>query len=83
MGREFFSQAVVKAYDEAGAFVCEDILPVAQFDSEGAELLISKERRIGSGIRFISVRTFDAEGKSRIDWRLRYSSDGTLLRQNA
>lgn len=83
MGREFYSQAVVKAYDEAGAFLCEDILPVAQFDSEGADLLISKERRVKSGIRFISVRTFDSEGRRRVDWRLRYAADGTLLRQDA
>ena len=83
MGREFYSQAVVKAYDEAGAFVCEDILPVAQFDSDGAELLISKERRIKNGIRFISVRTFDSDGRRQIDWRLRYAPDGTLLPQHA
>ena len=34
MGREFHSQAVLKAYDAAGAFVCEDILPLAQFDQK-------------------------------------------------
>lgn len=81
MGREFKDQAVVKAYDEAGLFVCEDILPLMQFDTDGSDLLISKERRIKNAICFISVRTFDVEGKRRIDWRLRYGIDGTLLPQ--
>ena len=81
MGREFHSQAVLKAYDAAGAFVCEDILPLAQFDTAGADLLISKERRLKNAIRFISVRTFDSEGKRRVDWRLRYDLDGILLPQ--
>jgi len=81
MGRDFYSQAVVKAYGTDGDFVCEDILPLAQFDRDGAELLISKERRLKNGIRFISVRTFDSEGKRHVDWRLRYDTDGTLLPQ--
>ena len=81
MGREFFNQAVVKAYDSNGAFVCEEILPLAQFDDVGCELLISKERRVQRAIRFISVRTFDTAGKRHVDWRLRYDPDGTLLPQ--
>lgn len=81
MGREFYNQAVIKAYSEEGAFVCEDILPREQFDRDGAELLISKERRVKNGIRFISVRTFDSDGKRHVDWRLRYDSHGTLLPQ--
>jgi hypothetical protein len=81
MGREFYSQAVLKAYCVKGAFVCEDIIPLGQFDKEGADLLISKERRLKDGIRFISVRTFDSEGKRRVDWRLRYDAEGALLPQ--
>lgn len=81
MGREFYNQAVVKAYDEAGSFVCEEILPLPQFDADGSDLLISKNRRITSSIRFISVRTFDSEGHRKVDWRLRYGIDGTLLPQ--
>ena len=82
MGRAFYSQAVVKAYDASGGFVCEDILPLAQFDADGADLLMSQERRIKNAIRFISVRTFDSEGRRQIDWRLRYGSDGTLQKND-
>lgn len=82
MGRESYNQAVVKAYDEAGMFICEEILAKAEFDTNGSDLLISKERRVKIGIRFISVRSFDASGKRLSDWRLRYERDGALMSQN-
>ena len=78
MVREFQSQAVIKAYTLDREFVCEEILPVAKFDTDGSALLISKERRTQHLIRFITVRTFDSEGRRHVDWRLRYEVDGTL-----
>ena len=81
MGREFYNQAVVKAYDSAGAFVCEEILPRERFDSDGSDLLISQERRVQHAIRSITVRTFDAAGKRNVNWKLQYTPDGTLLPQ--
>jgi hypothetical protein len=82
VGREFNNQAVVKAYDANGAFVCEEILSLPEFDADGCDLLISRERRVRVAIRFITVRTFDSAGLRRIDWRLRYDHEGSLLPQN-
>ena len=79
MSREFYAQAVIKAYDESGALRREDLMPIEAFDKDGAELLRSKELRLSLNIQFISVRTFDQDGKRGIDWRLRYDQNGTLL----
>lgn len=63
MGREFRNAAVVKAYDAAGAFVAEDIVPWASFAISGSILLNVAEYRAALGIRFISFRRFDDTGR--------------------
>ena len=63
MGRAFKGVAVVKAYSGDGRFICEDIVPLASFDHSGSLIMNVAQVRAARGIRFISLRRFDDEGR--------------------
>jgi len=63
----------VIALDERGQEVSEDIVPNSNFVVSGSLLLNSAPIRKKEGIRMISVRVFDSDGK-RLRSELRYFS---------
>jgi hypothetical protein len=80
MGRPLKSVAVVKAYDAEGNFVCEDIVPSAEFAASGSMLFNDASVRAERGIRFISFRHFDGSGAKTHDQRLNFDLAGKEVR---
>lgn len=71
MGRPHKDATVVIALDEHGHQVREDIVPNAQFAQGGSSLLNSSTMRVKDGIRMVSVRVFDPDGK-RLSFELKH-----------
>jgi hypothetical protein len=79
MGRPRRDVAIVCAFNAQSEQVAEDIMPLASYSNAGSILLNSEHVREAKGIRFISVRLFDASGDRIEAFMKSYASDGRAI----
>jgi hypothetical protein len=76
MARPHVEVAVVCAFDANSEQVAEDVVPLSSYRNAGSLLINSEHVRQHQGIRFISVRVYDEDGRRIEDFRKSYGQDG-------